>query len=70
MDAVVKMLLFPNIWPFFTSGSVLDDPIFGKRKQVSQPKPVEEHDNGQGVDASSFPEKLKIENGEHKSSAY
>lgn len=45
------------------NGSVLDDPIFGKRKQVSQPKPGEQHDNGQGVDASSFPEKLKIENG-------
>ncbi|KAM5562559.1 hypothetical protein ABKV19_017660 [Rosa sericea] len=45
------------------NGSVLDDPIFGKRKPVSQTRSAEEHENGQDVDPSSFPEKLKIENG-------
>lgn len=55
---------------FFPSGSVLDDPIFGKRKPVSQPRPVEEHENGKAVDPSSFPENLKIENGGLTFSAY
>ncbi|XP_050363561.1 uncharacterized protein LOC126782375 isoform X2 [Argentina anserina] len=47
------------------TGSVLDDPVFGKRKPVSQPRPVEEHENGKPVAIGplSFPEKLKIENG-------
>lgn len=55
---------------FFPSGSVLDDPIFGKRKPVSQPRPVEEHENGKAVYPSSFPENLKIENGGLTFSAY
>ncbi|XP_004290730.1 PREDICTED: uncharacterized protein LOC101314427 isoform 2 [Fragaria vesca subsp. vesca] len=36
------------------NGSVLDDPIFGKRKPVSQPRPVEEHENGSALDDPIF----------------
>lgn len=59
------------------AGSALDDPIFGRRKQVAQPKPHEELDNGSGqgsVNPSGSPmspsnEIVKIGNGENKSSS-
>lgn len=58
------------------AGSPLDDPIFGRRKQVAQPKPHEELDNGSGqgaVNPSGSPlspsnDIVKIGNGEYKSS--
>lgn len=75
MDADVFMLLFPNLWSVLIADSVLDDPIFGRRKHESKPKHPKEIENvpDEGVlypsDLPSSPskDKVKLQNGEHKS---
>lgn len=69
------MLHFPNLWSILIAGSTLDDLIFGRKKQGSEQKSPEELDNvpGSGIvypsDSQLSPskEKVKLENGEHKS---
>lgn len=75
MYADVFMLLCPNLWSVLIADSVLDDPIFGRRKHGFKPKHPEEIENvpDEGVlypsDLPSSPskEKVKLQNGEHKS---
>lgn len=74
---VIMVFFFRNLGSVLIAGSILDDPIFSRRKQGSQPKTSEELEDApvEGIaypsdsSSSSSKEIVKLGNGGHASSS-